>query len=105
VGVGKNPVWGVYNSINGVVSEPAKHALQAILYQANYKMFNVIITVLFISKFFRCAAFTGIGFVEAGLYPWRHSGAVCLNFLCLPNFVGVRDCQRLQSNNVPVTKF
>jgi len=44
-----------------MVSKPAKYALQAILYQAHYKMFNVIISVLFISQFFGCAAFTGLG--------------------------------------------
>jgi len=38
---------GAHKSINGVLSGPAKHALQAILYQANGK--NLRLAPLFVS--------------------------------------------------------
>jgi len=38
VGAGKDLAWGAHKSINGPLSGPAKHAVQAILYQVQCKI-------------------------------------------------------------------
>jgi len=49
VGAGKELAQGAHKSFNGLLSGPAKHALQAILYQAHCKILKDFTSVLFIS--------------------------------------------------------
>jgi len=42
VGAGKDFTYGAYKSINGVLSGPAKHALQAICWHLHYKILRLL---------------------------------------------------------------